>query len=215
MAVSALDASGQAVRPSKQHAMGGSARQAQDGPPYTREHGRDMAERWEPAVRVRRTPRALSDASATIGFELEQLVEVVITLRSTARDPWPTVAVVALQESALVHARNLIEFLIGRLRNDLPCWSASSMAPRDFVPGWSLDDASTERLREALSVADLWLAHLTWDRIDGTWGRYDWEPWLPALVLHAVASFSTAAHQRLGVTVESLRDAVVRSEGRI
>jgi hypothetical protein len=174
-----------------------------------------MVERRVMAARNRRSPQALSWASATIAFELDQLVEMVVTFRSAALDPWPTVAVVALQESALRHARNLIEFLIGRTHNDLSCWRPDSMAPRDFLPGWSLDYATAARLSEALSVADLWLAHLTWDRVNGTCGRYDWEPWLPALVLDAVASFSTATHERLGATAESLHDAVERSQRRL
>lgn len=102
-----------------------------------------------------REPRSVADlttACTVIGYEMRALVDA-----HGHRD-----ADNAFLESSLLHARNLIEFLIGRSSR-----RATDMAPEDFSEGWEpRPEPSIRRLREHLDQIDKHLAHLTWARVD-------------------------------------------------
>ena len=67
----------------------------------------------------------------------------------------------ACLESMLLHARNLSEFLIeGR-------YKSSDIHRSDFTPTWSPPNSpAKKRLRDARSMMDRHLAHLSWDRVE-------------------------------------------------
>jgi hypothetical protein len=63
-------------------------------------------------------------------------------------------------EACLMHARVLIEFLVGDERRAGDIW------PTDYVPDWSVDDATKERFDRWLATVDRLLPDLTLARVD-------------------------------------------------
>jgi len=67
----------------------------------------------------------------------------------------------AFLEAYLLHARNLIKFLIGRGRRH-----PNDITPNDFASGWRAPETeATQRLSERLPDIDQQLSHLSWERV--------------------------------------------------
>jgi len=100
-----------------------------------------------------RTPEELTDAATHIAYEYGEFVRCAGQIDG------------AFLEASLLHARNLIEFLIGRGRRH-----PNDITPDDFVDGWVPPDTEeTHRLKQALPEIDQHLSHLSWERVD--WRR--------------------------------------------
>jgi hypothetical protein len=95
-----------------------------------------------------------------VGDELVQLAAMPNALRTAERTGDRHVANACL-ESMLLHARNLMEFLIE------PYWS-TDIHRSDFALEWSPPSSPVkERLLDARPNFDRYLTHLAWDRLDG------------------------------------------------
>jgi hypothetical protein len=76
----------------------------------------------------------------------------------------------AFLEAYLLHARNLIEFLIGRDRRH-----SNDITPDDFATGWVAPETeATQRLIARLPDIDQHLSHLSWERV--AWMKPDRTP---------------------------------------
>jgi hypothetical protein len=117
---------------------------------------------------VTRSETQLQAAASRVGDELVQLAAMPDALRTAERSGDRRVANACLQ-SMLLHARNLMEFLIE------PYWP-SDIHRTDFAPEWSPPNISAkERLRDARPIFDRQLSHLNWDLIDGEAPDHDSE----------------------------------------
>jgi hypothetical protein len=117
---------------------------------------------------VTRSENQLQAAASRVGDELVQLAAMPDALRAAGRSGDRRVANACLQ-SMLLHARNLMEFLIE------PYWP-SDIHRMDFAPEWSPPNISAkERLRDARPIFDRQLSHLNWDLIDGDAPDHDSE----------------------------------------
>lgn len=102
-----------------------------------------------------------------IGYELEMLGQTAMRLHSL--EDWPYDLQNALIEAWLVHARALIEFLLGRSTH------SGDIRLSDFPGGWSLDMSPRRtRLTEVRSDANKHLAHLTWERAAADVSPAEW-----------------------------------------
>lgn len=100
-----------------------------------------------------------------IDYELSTLVELPRWVDHFA-NVGPAILQNACLESALTHARLLIEFLVGRPgRHGIRRRSNQDIQPDDFLPGWQLPDPTSfdDRLRSI----DRHLAHLSKNRANG------------------------------------------------
>jgi len=108
------------------------------------------------------TDEELARAAHHTCYELHQMVEAAVS-RSKSGD-------VAFLESALLHARNLIEIFCE--------WPSARIVAGDFLPGWT--PVSSNRFSRESRVLNNWLSHLTWRRVD--WEeRVPWDP-IPLVV---------------------------------
>ena len=121
--------------------------------------------------------RDLLTASTHVGYEVEQMVRAALA----SRDAGSAVVRIALMESALFHARALLEFLQGTNHpNDIQA--------TEFTPGWECSADLTARKK----AIDRHLAHLTWSRVEE--GTERWEfPDLLREVLDAYRVFVRSA----------------------
>jgi hypothetical protein len=79
----------------------------------------------------------------------------------------------AFLEAHLLHARTLIEFVIGRERRH-----PNDITPEDFVAGWMVPDTeASRRLAGSLSDIDQHLSHLSWRRVMWMKEETDPKPW--------------------------------------
>jgi hypothetical protein len=103
--------------------------------------------------RPRRTDQHLQVAATHLAYEFDEFM--LDALRSGEN---------AFFEAHLLHARTLIEFLIGRPKGR----SRKDIAPEDFVAGWVVPDTpGSRRLASSLLDIDQHLSHLSWTR--ATW----------------------------------------------
>jgi hypothetical protein len=133
------------------------------------------------AQRPSRSVDELDQAARHVAYEL---IEMDLMAVRVLRDEYENHHL----ESALLHARSLIEFLIGRERRH-----RNDISPDDFVEGWwAPEGPHTDRLRAALPVIDQHLSHLTWTRV--TQGAQSWSyPDMRNDVLGVFADFATFA----------------------
>jgi hypothetical protein len=98
----------------------------------------------------------LQAAVMHIAYELDQMVDAAV--RITRAEDSPTQN--ALLESTLLHARALIELLLGTGKpNDIRAG--------DIAPGWPLPTgAARTALKQRKLAIDRHLSHLTWTRVD-------------------------------------------------
>jgi hypothetical protein len=107
---------------------------------------------------VGRSEEDLQAAARFVGAELVQLAAMPNALKAAERNGDRHAANACL-ESMLLHARNLMEFLIE------PSWAPDAHRT-DFAPGWSLpNSAATKRLLDAREMVDRHVSHLRWERV--------------------------------------------------
>jgi hypothetical protein len=110
--------------------------------------------------RVARSERELQAAAGHVGYELVQLAAMPNALREADEAGQDRVAKACL-ESMLLHARNLVEFLIES------SWD-SDVRRSDFAPRWSAPNIpAKKRLQDARPTWDRNLSHISWERIEG------------------------------------------------
>jgi hypothetical protein len=139
------------------------------------------------------TPRSVVELQAAvehIAFELQQLADLpaaqVYAAEHLDRDTWE----IACFESALLHARNLLDFLTRTARPD-------DMSARDFLgsewyPPKSEELAMLKGLRERINKQ---LSHITWTRVDAPHAN-NLSPHVIACAVVRVFSDFVAALQR-------------------
>jgi hypothetical protein len=100
------------------------------------------------------------EAAWHVGYELRQLAALPNLHDQAERDGKHYVARACL-ESMLLHARNLIEFVIeGRTGSDIH--------RSDYVQKWAPEKSpATRRLRSDRQMLDKALSHLSWERVKG------------------------------------------------
>ncbi len=97
-----------------------------------------------------------------VNYELSTLCEMP-TLAARYDESGPGSVKNACLESALLHGRLLIEFLVGRpQRNGGRSRSSRDVAPTDFLPGWEYPEP--ERFDQYLEIIDPHVAHLSKQR---------------------------------------------------
>jgi hypothetical protein len=101
-------------------------------------------------------------AALAVGYELRQLADAALRIDSAS----DVVTKNALLESTLLHARVLIEFLIGRDGN------GKDIRADELCPGWLTDATAREDLERRLKAIDQHLAHLSRARV--TEGKQVW-----------------------------------------
>jgi hypothetical protein len=102
----------------------------------------------------------------------------------------------AFLEAHLLHARTLIEFLIGRGRRH-----PNDITPEDFVTGWVVPDTdASRRLRGSLTDIDQHLSHLSWKRVEWMHEETDPKPWSYLEIVNDMiavfGAFVTFAHSK-------------------
>jgi hypothetical protein len=97
-------------------------------------------------------------AAAHVGYELRQMAGAAIRIDNAPDEATHD----SHLESTLLHARNLIEFLIGA---QIGRGRTTDVRAQVFVPQWAMDDAAVSALGDRLGVIDKHLAHLTWARV--------------------------------------------------
>jgi hypothetical protein len=114
----------------------------------------------EGKVRVARSERELQAAASHVSYGLVQLAAMPKALREADEAGQDHVAKACL-ESMLLHARNLVEFLIES------SWD-SDVRRSDFAPRWSPPNIpAKKRLQDARPTWDRDLSHISWERIEG------------------------------------------------
>jgi hypothetical protein len=109
---------------------------------------------------VARSERELQAAASHVGYELVQLAAMPKALRQADEAGQDHVAKACL-ESMLLHARNLVEFLIDS------SWD-SDVRRSDYAPRWSPPNIpAKKRLQDARPTLDRNLSHISWERIEG------------------------------------------------
>jgi hypothetical protein len=102
---------------------------------------------------MRRERELLHGAVQDIDFELGQLMEMAGAAGCT-----PGAIDVACLESALLHIRNLLDFLDRGKPNYITV--------KDYLPNWSPPKSKAlNRLRSRRDLLNAHLSHLTWDRV--------------------------------------------------
>ena len=115
-----------------------------------------------------RSDNELQAAASQVRDELAQLAAMPNALRTAERNGDIHVANACL-ESMLLHARNLMEFLIEHY------WS-TDIHRTDFAPEWSPPSSpAKERLLDARPTFDPHLSHMTWERLDADTHDHDAE----------------------------------------
>lgn len=143
-----------------------------------------------------RNPEQLREAARHVGYELWSLAEMSTRL-APARVPADDVLRNALIEGMLTHARNVIEFALGRFdtKTGARRWKHDDdIKPADFAPGWTCPTMEpARRLTERLPHIDKHLDHLSWARVES--GKEAWE--YPSLLEDAIAVMEAfVAHLR-------------------
>lgn len=105
-----------------------------------------------------------------LGYEIETLIGLESETEKFGRTG-PAIVYHACLESALLHAREVIEFLAGRERNGNP-WSGQDLQPFHLVEEWP--DADPWDLRRHLELIDPYLAHLSLERGKIPGDNKDW-----------------------------------------
>jgi hypothetical protein len=113
-----------------------------------------------------RSREEMDAATSCVVYEFDMMVGTCAALAADTFGLGP--AHNAFLESELLHARNVIEFLIGRPKRKQQRYRDSDISARDYLPGWTPDDDEvSRRLTEALPQIDKQLSHLSWARVDG------------------------------------------------
>jgi hypothetical protein len=103
--------------------------------------------------------------TAHLIYEVEALVRITTWLQVLGDEEGPPMLWAACLEACLVHARLLIEFLVGRRRGRMD----SDFGANDLLPEWdahvSDGKLDAEALWEFLDRLDKTLAHLSKDRV--------------------------------------------------
>lgn len=114
-----------------------------------------------------RNDRDRTQALGQVGFELRQMASASVRL-ARPRLADDSVAWNAYLESSCLHARVLIDFLVGTSR------FTSDIRRTDFVPEWGPAPAdATKRLNKNYPLLHKYLAHLTWERVSRS--APDWD----------------------------------------
>src|SRR5437764_14269800 len=100
---------------------------------------------------------AAQGGALAVEYESTQMVESALRLPTADED---AVAKNAYLESCLLHARALIEFLLGNGR-------ATDIRAEHLAPGWELGESACGRFKARKDAIDKHLAHLTWTRVTG------------------------------------------------
>jgi hypothetical protein len=107
----------------------------------------------------------LSLAAQHVTFELDQVASLPAQIERFEREG--STSGIACFESFLLHARNLIDFLLGSHDPD-------EIQRTDYIEGWNPPkSAASRRLRDVLPVLHERLAHLSWRRIEASDVRVD------------------------------------------
>lgn len=117
-----------------------------------------------------------TDMALHIGYEIDAMMSMALRIGTTNDATIEN----ALLEAALVHCRNLAEFLVGKNRR------GDDIVPEDVVAGW--DPEAVEIPSAAVIATHKHLSHLTKTRIID--GQVGWEfPFLPRTILAAMHRF--------------------------
>lgn len=98
----------------------------------------------------------LREAVQQIGYELTQLCDAHVEMHRHDGGHIP----VACMESAVIHARSLIEFFENKRKK------ADDIVPADFLDDWAVPTSeSWGRLCDFVPITHKHLMHLTWERV--------------------------------------------------
>jgi hypothetical protein len=157
-------------------------------------HGRET---WDVTTGIPHDP--LNYGAAAISAEYSQMTATFkLWSASAARTPGEKLVEIALLESCLLHARALVEFLVGR--NDGRggrWWDRRHMRPSQFAPAWQAADTAIGPLDAAKDTLNEYLAHLTVERtqqVNAPQTPAQVTRWVKDLVNHVNAIYRDFAH---------------------
>jgi|GEM_PF-5137424 len=134
------------------------------------------------ASRKSRSEPELSQAATDVNYEFQLFCQCANNLSGQV--------LAVFFEAYLLHARNLIEFLVGRDREA----HDDDIIATDFLPNWLLPTGTEiSRLRATATTIDKRLSHLTWTRLGPSPGVSEYV-YLSEALVDLYAAFCDAAH---------------------